>query len=217
MIKTLNPPTEKMSYEEYLAWSEEQEFRTEWVDGEVVFKIAVEQSHQNIVNFLLTLLNLYVRLFKLGKVTTGPFLAKVLPNVAREPDLFFIAANQLEHLSEDDFEGGPAVVVEVISRSSVIHDRETKLREYQDAGVLEYWLIDPREGKQRADFYQRDANNNFALVATEEHERFESEAIKGFWLNPDWLWQTEEVEPLLKLIQIAEMPLSEIMRRVEQK
>ena len=54
----------------------------------------------------------------------------------------------------DTFLDGPAdLVIEVISDDSVTRDRVEKFDEYLEAGVREYWVIDPRPGQQRALFY----------------------------------------------------------------
>ncbi|MGE5580422.1 MAG: Uma2 family endonuclease [Bacillota bacterium] len=40
-------------------------------------------------------------------------------------------------------EGTPDLVIEVISQGTGEYDRVTKRRLYSDAGVKEYWLVDP--------------------------------------------------------------------------
>ena len=52
-------------------------------------------------------------------------------------------------------EGGPSLVVEIVSPGSATIDRVDKFREYERAGVGEYWIIDPRHQKQQADFNVR--------------------------------------------------------------
>ncbi|HIE29979.1 TPA: hypothetical protein EYP66_22165 [Candidatus Poribacteria bacterium] len=62
---------------------------------------------------------------------------------------------------------------------------------YQDAGVLEYWLIDPLQ--RRAEFY-RLHENCYELVPFERNRIFRSTAMEGFWLDVEWLF----AEPLPK-------------------
>ncbi|MEM7117268.1 MAG: Uma2 family endonuclease [Chloroflexota bacterium] len=164
MIKSVIAPPEKsnqlqMSYEEYLVWANAREGRSEWVNGEVIIHMSVKPIHQKIIKFLLVLIELFARLHRLGEVTTAPVAVKLDPHTSREPDIFFVANDQLTQLTEDRFEGAPALAIEVISGESVRRDRETKYKEYRDAGVQEYWIIDPREGKQRADFYRLNENS----------------------------------------------------------
>jgi Uma2 family endonuclease len=58
-----------------------------------------------------------------------------------EPDLFVVCdPGQVKRLH---IEGPPALIVEVLSDSTLRHDRVTKFRLYEQAGVKEYWLIHP--------------------------------------------------------------------------
>jgi hypothetical protein len=42
----------------------------------------------------------------------------------------------------------------------------------------------------------------YELFATEDDERVESSALPGFWLRPAWLWEAEERDPLMTLMEI---------------
>ena len=41
--------------------------------------------------------------------------------------------------------GAPDLVVEVLSKSTRMKDRNIKLRKYREAGVREYWMVDPEQ------------------------------------------------------------------------
>lgn len=79
--------------------------------------------------------------------------------------------------------GGADLVIELVSDDSVGRDRVAKLAEYEAAGVAEYWLFDPRPGKQRADFFLL-ADGRFRPAALDPAGRFRSRALPGFWLDP---------------------------------
>ena len=51
----------------------------------------------------------------------------------------------------------------------VYSPRLNKLKEYQEAGITEYWIIDPRPGKLRADFYRLNEAGQYELVLTTLH------------------------------------------------
>jgi len=190
-----NPTVFQMSYEEFLAWSDE-DIHAEWNHGEVIIQMPAKLVHQLIVDFLYELLSFYARLFGLGKVITAPFEVKLTPTgAAREPDLFVIIKENLARLTEDRLVGAPDLVIEIVSTSSVKIDRKDKFKDYQAAGAREYWIIDPRPHKQRADFYRLDEMNVYELYATEEDEQVFSEVLTGFWLRPAWLWQANELNP----------------------
>jgi hypothetical protein len=61
-----------MTYEEFLAWEPEGGL-AEWIGGEGVQYMPASNTHQHVVNLLITLLNLFVSVGKLGKVFSGPY------------------------------------------------------------------------------------------------------------------------------------------------
>jgi len=138
-----------------------------------------------------------VHLLDLGRVRVAPFEVLLQPGQsARQPDLFFIAREHMARLTPERLLGPPDLVIEIISDDSVQRDRRDKFREYRVAGVPEYWIIDPRPNKQRADFFQLDASGTYELFATEDDERVASSSLSGFWLRPAWLWQADILDPL---------------------
>lgn len=194
----------KMSYQEFLDWTTE-DTHAEWVKGEVFVHMPAKDIHQATLGFLYTLLRFFIDLFNLGETRVAPFEMQVIPGqVYREPDLFFLAKANLDRLTNDKLIGPPDLIVEIVSKSSMKQDREDKLKEYAAAGVLEYWIVDPRPDKQRADFYQLGENGMYTLFATEEDERVESKVLPGFWLKPAWLWQ-KELTPLDCALQIDQV------------
>jgi Uma2 family endonuclease len=199
----VRPPL-RMSYDEYKNTTFEGGL-TEWVDGEVIFFMPPKDQHQNIVEFLDRLLGLFVQLFKLGKFRVAPFSMRVLPDgPAREPDLFFLAADQLGRLTETELNGPADLAIEIISDESVGRDRGDKFYEYQEGGVREYWIIDPRPGKQRADFYVLDKRGMFQPIPIAADGIYRSAVLSNFWLKIDWLW-AEQANPLAALAQIVGM------------
>jgi Uma2 family endonuclease len=192
----------KMDYEEFLEWSDE-DVHAEWREGEVVVQMPPKLIHQSVIAFLSQLLGTYVRLSDSGKVMLAPFEVRLSPTgSSREPDLFFVAKENLSRLTQDRLNGPPDLVIEIVSKSSVKYDRDEKFKDYQQSGVREYWIIDPRPGKQRADFYRLDNQGLYRLYATEDDETAASEVIAGFWLRTDWLWQADTLNPLTCLFQI---------------
>lgn len=213
-VKTIEKPTTlKMSYGEYLEWSHEDS-RSEWVDGEVIIYMPAKRVHQTLVQFLVQMLSLYSQLYRLGIVLEAPFEVKLNAHLSREPDVLFVATKNLARLTEDRMIGAPDLVIEIVSRSSVRTDREQKFKEYEAAGVGEYWIIDPRPKKLRADFYHLGIDGEYILFGTEDDERIPSNVVSGFWLKPDWLWEAEKSNPLLRVLEICDLPLEEVVERL---
>jgi Uma2 family endonuclease len=192
-----------MSYEEYLAWANE-DVHAEWVNGEVIVQMPPKPRHQQVVAFLLQLLGLFIELFQLGRLLPAPLEMRATPDgPAREPDLLFVAREHLDRLTEARLSGPADLVVEVVSDDSVSRDRADKFYEYQAAGVREYWIIDPRPGYERVDFYVLDAKGRYQPVLVDLDGRYRSMVVTGFWFQADWVLSAEPPEALRALAQIA--------------
>ena len=190
----------RMSYEEFLEFGEETT-HAEWVDGEVTVFVPPSERHQDVLWFLATLLGWYARRLGLGKVILAPFEMR-LARSAREPDLLFVAAQHRDRLTGKRVEGPADLVIELVSDDSVARDRAEKFREYQEAGVLEYWVFDPRPGKEREDFF-RLVEGAYEAVRPDADGRYHSTALPGFWIVPQWLRQDPLPDPLDMLAIIA--------------
>jgi Uma2 family endonuclease len=191
-----------MSYEEYLEYASESRI-VEWVDGEVIEYMPAGYPHQNIVRFLLTLLNSFVEFFQLGLVLPAPFETRLWPGgPSREPDLLFINHDNRDSLKSTHYEGAPDLVVEVVSPGSVAEDKVRKFTHYEQAGVREYWIIDPRLRQQQVDCYVLDEEGIFQPAPVDANGIYRSAVLPGFWFKVDWLWPEELPNPQLALAEI---------------
>lgn len=203
-----------MSYDEYLQWADEDTL-AEWVEGEVIIHMPPRNEHQELLGFLFTLLREFVALFDLGKVQIAPFEIKLWPDgPSREPDIFFLKKENLDRLTSKRLNGPPDLAIEIISPDSVYRDRDKKYQEYAQAGVSEYWIIDSRPGRRRADFYRLDENGRYRLVATEDSEEVTSPALPGLRLNPAWLWQEPYPDTIATLYRMSPETAAAIQSRL---
>lgn len=60
-----------------------------------------------------------------------------------QPDLFVICDSM--QIGERGFYGPPTLVIEILSPSTAAMDRLVKYEKYQQAGVKEYWIVDPQQ------------------------------------------------------------------------
>ena len=185
------PERRKMTYEEFLDWADEDTL-AEWVDGEVVIYSPASKRHQEIAGFLYRLLSDYVELKELGSVFQSPFQMK-LERSGREPDLLFVAKENLHRLKPTYLDGPADLVVEIVSPESVVRDKGEKFYEYQEASIPEYWLIDPDQ--ERAEFYRLGEDGLYRVAFAGREGGFRSEVLSGFWLRVEWLWQ-ESLPPV---------------------
>lgn len=196
-IKAAPPPAPplEMTYEEFLKWADE-DTRAEWVDGKVLFMSPVSAPHQRIGRFLLTLFTHFVEAHQLGEVFYAEFQMKMASG--REPDLLFVANENLSRVKENRLEGPADLVVEIISPDDPDRDRVDKLREYQEGGVREYWLLDPTQ--RQADFLLLGEDGQYHPISIGEDGLFRSVVLAGLWIKVDWLWQ-EPLPPLRDVLR----------------
>lgn len=192
------PPMGKMTYEEFLAWADEDTL-AEWVQGEVVMTSPASDQHQAIVGFLGNILLPFVEEHNLGVVRIAPFQMKL--EHGREPDLLFVSNEHRARLQATHLEGPADLVIEILSPQSQNQDRGAKFYEYEQAGIPEYWLIDPM--RQWAEFYNLDERGHYRPTHAGNSGVFQSKAIPGFWLRVEWLWQPPRVLQALRELQLV--------------
>ena len=181
--------------DEFLTWGDEDTW-AEWRDGELIVMSPASLRHQEIVAFLTALLHLFVQRHALGRVVTAPFAMRLRHSV-REPDILVVRHEHLERLQPTHLDGAADLVVEVISPESVGRDRGEKFYEYEEAGVQEYWLIDPQ--REVLEVYTLEGKR-FRLAFMEHTGRYESKVLPGFWVQAEWFWQ-EPLPPTLEALK----------------
>ncbi len=138
------PAQGEWTYEDYLRLPDNGH-RYEVIAGVLYMTPAPRFVHQYTVGELFAALHAYVRQQRLGIVILAPFEVH-LGEIARpvQPDLLFIRAERQPTPEAGSFEGPPDLVVEVLSPSTSRTDRVVKFWAYEQAGVPEYWIVDPQ-------------------------------------------------------------------------
>jgi Uma2 family endonuclease len=191
-----------MAYEDYIAYADEAHI-IEWDAGEVITYGPPSYVHQMLVSFLGELLRLFIHHFDLGTRIYAPFEVKLWSGgPSREPDIIFISKENRGTLQPQRFEGAPDLLVEVVSPSSVTEDRVRKFTQYEQAGVHEYWIIDPREHQQQCDFYRLGEDGLYHPGPVEADGTYRAAALPGFWFDTAWLWQDPLPDPQLAFAEI---------------
>ncbi len=162
----------------------------EFVRGEVVMHSPATAEHQDLVRFLLRLLDGYCEARGWGKVLTGPAAVQLAPDVVREPDLFVLPPEEVPKARGTPLRARPALVIEVISPSTRTIDLVEKAQDYAAARIPEYWAVD-LERRELAVHRQGSEAGGYRVERVASGQ-VESSAVPGFWLEADWLWQ----EPL---------------------
>ena len=188
-----------ISYEDFLDWCDEDTL-AEWVDGRIVRYSPASRKHQDLSDWLTSVLRIYVEEKKLGVIQSAPFQMKTGPDLpGREPDIIFLCEDNVRNLKETHLAGPADLVIEIVSEESRIRDRSEKFAEYEIGGVKEYWIPDP--DLKIADFFVLEKGRYERRVEDEEGI-YHSEIIPGFWIKIEWLWNLPPVLGVLKELEL---------------
>ena len=141
-IAQLFPAQGHWNEEEYLAL--DTNHLTEFSNGRMEVLPLPTFSHQRFVALLYRLLLGFVEGRGLGVVMFAPLRIQLGQGKFREPDLVFMAAEHADRLGEQ-FWRGADLVMEIVSPNDPERDKVTKRREYAQAGIPEYWIVDPTD------------------------------------------------------------------------
>ena len=145
-MSALQPQSQIISLEQYEALPED--IRAEVFDGQLYSMASPSQEHQTISIELLTILNTYLKNKKSPcRVFHAPFDVKLFdePLTIVQPDLMIVCDKN--KLDGKRCNGAPDFIIEIISPGKPTDDYIRKLYYYKNAGVREYWIVDPRTRK----------------------------------------------------------------------
>lgn len=175
------------SEEEYLAL--ETNHLVEYSHGHIDVLPMPTQAHQWIVLLFYRLLRSYLQATRRGVAIVAPFPIQLWPGKYREPDVAVMLAEHDDRRHERFWEGADWVL-EVVSSQNRAHDWETKRREYAQAGIPEYWIVDPEERKIVV-FTLEDRHYTISGEYTSGQEA-RSVLLEGFAVAVDEVWAAAE-------------------------
>jgi len=133
---------EKQKRAEFYNQITEQE-KAEFINGEIIIHSPVKKNHNEISGNLFTIFKSYVVENNLGFVGIEKILIQCTRN-DYEPDICFFGKEKTSKLKKDQsLFPIPDLIVEILSKGTQNRDRGIKFNDYQNHGVLEYWIIDP--------------------------------------------------------------------------
>lgn len=133
----------QMTLTEYRALDEAVEGVWELVDGVLEQMPPPNFDHQNLIDFLVTMINLFQMGLPAPIGWTVSGIGVVLTEQrAPTPDMVYLRAERGYLIQGSFVEGVPDIVVEALS-SDRSRDLVMKRLWYAEAGVPEYWILDP--------------------------------------------------------------------------
>ncbi len=118
--------------------------RAELIDGQMYMMAPPSTKHQRLSGWIYT--NIYNHIKAHGgdcEVFAAPFAVHLTKDdsVYVEPDISVICDK--DKINEQGCNGAPDFIIEIASPSNAGHDYLTKLNLYKNAGVREYWIVNP--------------------------------------------------------------------------
>ncbi len=159
--------------------------RYEVIRGELYMSAAPRPIHQRVITRFSFFLEGYVEEHNLGTVFVAP-IDVILPEKLGDPvqpDIVVIRRENLPIVGELNIQGAPDLVMEVLSPSNPAHDRSLKYQLYPEAGVPEYWIIDPHE--RRVEVFALRGGDYELLGRYGDDDTARSEMLEGFTFKPD--------------------------------
>ncbi|MGB3694418.1 MAG: Uma2 family endonuclease [Spirulinaceae cyanobacterium] len=136
-----SPETRYYSPEEYLALEEAADYRSEYINGEILTMAGGSTNHNQVAG------NLYIELgFAFKKLDYRVFIADVrlwIPakNTYTYPDVMVVKGEPEYHNNRTDTITNPSLIIEVLSKSTQSYDRDLKFRSYRSIPTFQEYLL----------------------------------------------------------------------------
>jgi Uma2 family endonuclease len=166
-----------------------EDLKVFWIGGEVWVDMSKEQifTHVYVKGEIVRVLGNLVIGTDLGRVfLDGALYTNDDADIAVNPDGLFVSRaarreGRVKYVRGSEgghveIQGTPDMVLEVVSRSSVIKDTERLFDGYWKAGIPEYWLVDARKSPARFDIYRHSAEG---YVATRRRDGWLKSTVFG--------------------------------------
>jgi Uma2 family endonuclease len=141
LVVSLTPLQGHWTEEQYLLVSDQTNRLLEFDDGAIEVLPMPTQEHQDISQALFLALLAFLQRIG-GKVYYAPLRVRVRARKYREPDLLLVR-NANDPRRQNRYWLGADMVVEIVSADDPERDTKVKRKEYAQAGIPEYWIVNP--------------------------------------------------------------------------
>ncbi|MDE7479018.1 MAG: Uma2 family endonuclease [Lachnospiraceae bacterium] len=158
MSPALQPQPEIITLEQYEALPENR--RVEVFEGVVYDMSSPSQIHQTLSMELSNIIYNYIKNKKGScQVFSAPFDVKLSdkPLTIVQPDIMVICNK--DKLDGKRCNGAPDYIIEIVSPGNPSDDYIRKLYYYKNAGVREYWIVDPRRKMVTVNYFEENMLN----------------------------------------------------------
>jgi len=173
-------PQEKL-YTEEDYYNLPEDVRAELIEGQIYYQAVPSRIHQEISTELLTVIRQYIKSKKGScKIYAAPFAVKLFEDrkTIVEPDISVIC--ERNKLTNRGCTGAPDWIIEIISLGNSSDDYIRKLNLYADAGVREYWIVDPIEENI---FVYNLEKSQFKVKTYTFHDKIKVNIYDDLWID----------------------------------
>ncbi len=146
----------KLTYEDYLRIPEDRK-RHEIIDGVHYVSGTPYLRHQRLLMRLMYHVGVFVEGHRLGEILPAPTDVVLSRYDIVQPDLLFVSNERSSILTEENIQGAPDLLIEILGERNRRLDVVIKRRAYERFGVREYWIFDPRW--KTAQIWERSGEN----------------------------------------------------------
>lgn len=115
------------------------------INNHIIMSPAPSDLHQKTIDKIYRRLGDFVEKNGLGETRVAPYDVYLNRRNAYQPDIIFIANENLHKIKRNGLHGAPDLVIEILSPATWRLDKEEKRDEYERSGVKEYWMVDPAD------------------------------------------------------------------------
>ena len=172
--------TQRYTYADYASWDDEN--RYELIDGQAYLMSAPSMAHQKISGALHNQLYNFLK-GKPCEVFYAPFDVCLFglgdyDYTVVQPDLLVIC--DMSKLDDRRCNGAPDMAIEILSPSNRRHDTVLKFNKYLQAGVREYWIVDPEAKSVQVHTL---VGGGYTTTTFDENQAAPVHVIDGLWID----------------------------------
>ena len=177
-------PGRRLTYDDLLLFPEGDGLRHEIIDGVHYVTPSPSLRHQDLVGRLyLAIGNFLATRPGIGRIFLSPLDVVFTIHDVVEPDLVFVAGDQTDILTEANIQGPPAIVIEILSKSTRSRDERIKKELFDRGGVREYWIVDPDRSQVTVYRRERSALGACSTLSAADSAVLTTASIPGFSLS----------------------------------
>lgn len=173
--------TQPVIYTEDDYYSLPENVRAELIHGQFYNMAAPSRIHQKILMELSAVIHDYIKTSKGScEIYPAPFAVKLFKDdkTIVEPDISIICDPGM--LTDRGCTGAPDWIIEITSPSNPVHDFVYKLHLYADAGVREYWIVNPKNQTVLVYFFEQ---TSFNVRQYTFHDKIKAGIYKDLWID----------------------------------